>query len=42
MKPLLKKRILAVYHEIHWVSVATKFLTAKLDSIYVKESESEM
>jgi len=40
MKLLLKQRILAVYHDFHWVLVAIIFLTAKLYSLYVKESES--
>jgi len=31
-----------VYHDFHWVLVATKFLDAKLHSLYVKESESEI
>jgi len=39
MKLLLKQRILAVYHDFHWVLVATKFLAAKLHPLYVKESE---
>ena len=34
VKILLKQRILAVYHDFHWVLVATKFLTAKLHSLY--------
>jgi len=38
MKRLLKQRILALYHDFHWVVDATKFLTAKIHSIYVKES----
>jgi len=42
MKLLLKQRILAVYHDFHWVLAATKFLAAKLHSLYVKESESEI
>ena len=33
---LLKQRLLAVYHDFHWLLVATKFLTAKLHSLYVK------
>ena len=39
MKLLSKQRILALYRDFHWVFVATKFLTAKLYSLYVKESE---
>jgi len=39
MKLLLKQRILAVYHDFHYVLVATKFLTVKFHSGYVKESE---
>jgi len=38
MKRLLKQRILALYHDFHWVVDATKFLTVKIHSIYVKES----
>jgi len=38
LKLLLKQRILAVYHDFHQVLVATKFLTAKLHSLYVVES----
>jgi len=30
LKFLLKLRILAVYHDFHWLLVATKLLTAKL------------
>jgi len=30
LKLLLKQRILAVYHDFHWLLVATKLLTAKL------------
>jgi len=32
-------RIHAVYRDFHWLLVATKLLTAKLDARYVKESE---
>jgi len=39
LKFLLKQRILAVCHDFHWLLVATKLLTAKLQSCYVKESE---
>jgi len=39
MKLLLKQRILAVHNGFHWLIVATKLLTAKLHSLYVKESE---
>ena len=39
MKLLLKQRILAVHHNFCCVLVATKFLTGKLHSLYVKESE---
>jgi len=42
MELLLKQIILAVHHDFQWVLVATKFLTAKLHSLYVKESESEI
>jgi len=42
LKLLLKQSILAVYHDLHWLLVATKLLTAKLHSRYVKESESEI
>ena len=37
----MKQRILAVYHNLHWLLVAAKLLTAKLHSFYVKESEVE-
>ena len=40
LKFLLKLRILAVYHDFHWLLVATKLLTAKLHSCYAKESKS--
>ena len=40
LKLLLKRKILAVYHDFHWLLVATKLLTAKLHTLYVKESES--
>jgi len=40
IKLLLKQIIIAVYHDFHWLLVATKFLAAKLYSLYVKESES--
>ena len=36
LKLLLKQRILAVYHDFHWLLVATKMLTAKFHSLYVK------
>jgi len=39
---LLKQRILAMYHDFQWLLVATKLLTAKLHSRYVKELESEI
>ena len=42
MKLLLKQRVLAVYHDFHWVLVAIKFLAAKLHSLYLKESDSEI
>jgi len=42
MELLLKQIILALYCDFHWVFVATKFLTAKINSLYVKESESEI
>jgi len=38
MKLLLKQRILAMYYDFHCVLVATKFVTVKLHSLYVKES----
>jgi len=41
-KLLLKQRILAVCHDFHWVLVASKLLTVKLHSFYVKQSESEI
>jgi len=31
-----------VYHDFHWLLVATKLLTAKLYSLYVKELESRV
>jgi len=34
LKFLLKLRILAAYHDFHWLLVATKLLTAKLHSCY--------
>jgi len=37
---LLKQKIFAVHHDFHWLLVATKLLTAKLHSRYVKEPES--
>ena len=39
LKLLLKQKILVVYHDFHWLLIATKFLTAKLHSLYVRESE---
>ena len=39
-KLLLKQWILALYHNFHWLLVATRLLTAKLHSRYVKESQS--
>jgi len=39
---LLKQIFLAVHHDFHWLLIATKLLTAKLHSLYVKESESEI
>jgi len=42
MKLLLQQIIFAVYHDFHWVLVATKLLTAKLHSLYVKELELEI
>jgi len=38
LKLLLKQKILAVYHDFHWLLVAVKLLTAKLNSRYVNES----
>jgi len=34
MTLLLKQRILAMYHDFHWVLVATKFFAAKLHLLY--------
>ena len=42
LKLFLKQNILAVYHDFHCVLVATKLLTAKLHSFYVKGAESEI
>ena len=42
LKALFNKIILAVYHDFRWLLVATKLLTVKLHSLYVKESESEI
>ena len=39
MKLLLKQISLAVYHDFHGVLVVAKFLTAKLHSPFVKQSE---
>jgi len=39
LKVLLKHRILAVYHDFHWLLLAAKLLTAKLHSRYVRGSE---
>jgi len=36
IKLLLKQRIIPVYHDFHWVLVATKFLTAKHHSFMLK------
>ena len=36
MKHLLKQRISAVHHDFHLLLVATKMLTVKLHSVYVK------
>jgi len=41
LKLLLKQIILAMYHFFQGSLVATKFLTTKLHSRYVKESVSE-
>jgi len=38
---LLLKQISSVYHDLQWVFAGTKFLAAKLRSLYIKESESE-
>jgi len=35
-KLLLKQRFLATYHDLHWLLIATKLLTAKFHSLYVK------
>ena len=32
-------RFLAVHHDFHWLLIATKLLTAKFQSLYVKRSE---
>ena len=42
LKFLWKLIILVVYHDFHWLLVATKLLTAKLYSCYAKESESRV
>ena len=39
---LLKQKLLAVCHDFHWLLAATKLLTAKLHSRYMKESESDI
>jgi len=39
LKLLWKQWYLALHHDFHWLLVATKLLTAKLHSHYVKESE---
>jgi len=39
LKLLLKQRIVAMRHDFHWLLVATKLVTAKLHSCYVKDSE---
>jgi len=39
MKLLLKQRIIAVYHDFHWFLAAATFLTVKLHSLNVKESD---
>jgi len=41
LKLLLKQRFLAVYHRFRRLLIATKLLTVKLYSLYVKESEPE-
>ena len=38
LKLVLKEIILAVFYDFHWVLVTTKLLTAKLHSLYNKES----
>jgi len=39
---LLLKQISSVYHDLQWVFAGTKFLAAKLRSLFIKESESEI
>jgi len=41
MKLLLKQIIVAMYHDFHWVLVATKFLTAKLHSFMLRSCSQE-
>jgi len=41
-KVLLQQRPLALYHDFHWGLDATNLLTAKIYSLYVKGSESEI
>ena len=41
LKLLLKQIILSVYHDLHWLLVATKLLTVKRHSLHVKEWELE-
>ena len=42
LKLLLKQRFAAVDHDFHWLLIAKRLLTAKLHSLYIKESESEL
>jgi len=42
LKLLLKRKILAVYHDFHRLLLSAKLLTAILNSRYVKETVSEM
>jgi len=42
LKLLLKKIILDVYHDFHWLPAATKLLTATLYFRYVKNSQSDI
>ena len=37
LKLLMKPRIVAVHHDFHWLVFATKLLTAKLHSRYIKK-----
>jgi len=39
MKLLLKQRTDVVYHDFHWLLIATKLLEVTLHFVYVKKSE---